>query len=384
MILDLKTPVEKRMTAPPSHAEGRLKSEGDRRVDERIVNSENGWKSVFWLLSVALLIGLSAGVAESQNQIGETLMLGEGEVRSLPAGMYEFKKLSLGKNSTLQVPGSLTLAIEKLESADGASIEYTASTSRVSETKNITIQTLDASGVQFLVVKASGADAAAVAGQGPGGGGGRNARHVGHSLSQPGGRSSHRGGGGGKGGDAAHGEGAANVSMHLPNIKPGAVVRIIANGGNGGTGQRGGNGGGGGDGARGHPPSRGGDGGPGGRGGNGGSAGRAFVYLVVNDDLPEDEQNDLIRTVRVDVRAAGGVRGSGGSGGAGGGGGANGGSGHSRASRGSIGPAGRDGSPGSDSNTNPRDRWVIVDVLPISRYAALYSQTLSKIRAAIR
>ncbi|RLP54543.1 MAG: hypothetical protein D6160_10990 [Ketobacter sp.] len=334
-------------------------------------------------LITGFIVGAFVAQAGFAQNLGKELVLGEGEVRMLPSGAYEFTTIVLGKNSTLETDGSLTLVSEKFSSVDGASIEYTGAQTQINAVKNFNIQTLDASGVQFLYIKADGADAPDKERQAAQGGNGRDARKVGHSWSEPKGRSSSRGGAGAIGSSAQNGEHAANISLHLPLIKPGSTLRLHANGGDGGKGQQGGAGGQGGDGAAGHPPSSGGDGGQGGNGGNGGNAGKVFVYLVVNDEMPDDSQEDLLKSLRLDVGASGGALGSGGEGGARGQGGSNGGSGHGRGSRGSIGPSGGDGQPGVDSSVNPKDRWVVVDVLPASRYAAVYTQTLSKIRAKL-
>jgi hypothetical protein len=314
---------------------------------------------------------------------GLDLIVASEETKTLEKGMYEFRSVHIAERGKLILNGGVIIATEKLSSGEGATLQYR---NAAAHQENISLSTFDASALKFLFIDASnesGADATGMAATGPGG---RNAYKTGHSLKYPNGRSSHGGGRGGTGAAGQDGKHAANVSLHLPNLRVGSLIRIHAVGGSGGKGQQGGRGGKGGEGAFGHPASNGGPGGPGGRGGAAGNAGKISVYLVVADDASESERDSTLKTLRLEYANSAGTPGEGGSGGPGGpgGSGAFGGGDGTRGSGGGLGAGGGQGSIGMGPASHPDERWVVTSVLTQSQYAKQYTETLQKIREAMR
>lgn len=331
-------------------------------------------------LSLTLFLLAGSGIASAQG--GLDLLVATEETKVLDKGQYEYRSVQIADRGRIVLRGGVTIAAEKFSAGDGATIELQGA---ATAQENISISTFDASGIKFLFINANGKpgqDASGTAGTGPGG---RNARAVGHSISQPSGRSSGAGGAGAVGAQGGNGGHAANVSLHLPNLKVGSLLRIHATGGNGGRGQQGGQGGKGGEGAAGHPAARGGPGGAGGKGGSAGNAGKISVYLVVADDASEQDKESALKTLRLEYANAAGTPGEGGEGGPGGAGGAGaaGGGDGRRGSGGSLGRGGGQGAVGEGPGTKPEQRWTVTSILTQSQYARQYTETLAKIRASM-
>jgi hypothetical protein len=314
-------------------------------------------------------------------QNGLDLLVASEETKTLPGGQYEFRSVQIADRGKLVLTGGVTIATQKLSSGEGATIQFDG-TSLAQE--NISISTFDASGLRFLYINAdgkSGKDQVGIAGTGPNG---RDGKGPGYSVSYPGGRSSGAGGAGAPGAVGGNGGPAANVSLYLPNLRVGSLLRIHAIGGTGGKGQQGGQGGKGGEGATAHPASAGGPGGPGGQGGAAGNAGKISVYLIVADAATEQDKDAALQTLRLEYANSAGNPGAGGLAGPGGPGGSGaplGGDG-TRGSGGSLGAGGGQGAVGIGPATQPDQRWVVTDILTQSQYAQQYTQTLQKIRAA--
>jgi hypothetical protein len=328
------------------------------------------------------LVLLTCGLQTVFAQGALDLLVATEETKVLQPGQYEFRSVQIADRGKVIVKGTVTIASEQFSAGEGATIEYQG-TSTVQD--NLSISTLDASGLRFLYINGSGKSGVDATGLAATGGGGRNAYAVGHSISNATGRSSQSGGQGAAGTPGGDGHHAANVSLQLPNLKVGSLLRIHANGGSGGRGQQGGQGGKGGEGAAGHPASAGGQGGLGGRGGAAGNAGKIVVQLVVTDDANNQDRENALKALRLEYANSAGTPGEGGPGGPGGQGGAGaalGGDG-SRGSGGGLGAGGGQGATGEDSATKPDQRWTVTSILTQSQYAMQYTQTLQKIRAAM-
>lgn len=310
------------------------------------------------------------------------LIVSAGETKTLPGGQYAFSTLRIERGAKLIVTGGVVIVTGRLAAEEQAAIEYQG---HANTQELISISALDASGLQFLYINASGKAGM----NGPDGGPGpkgRDAYAVGHNLRYPSGRSSGTGGAGSGGGSGEAGQPAANVSLYLPNLRATSLLRVHAIGGSGGAGGTGGSGGQGGEGAAGHPASNGGVGGPGGPGGGAGSAGKISVSLVVADSTNERDQEAALKTLRLEYSNSAGTPGAGGAGGLAGTGGRGafmGGDG-SGGSRGSLGLGGGQGSVGEGPASNPDQRWVVTNVLTQSQYAQQVTQTLQAIREAMR
>lgn len=334
--------------------------------------------SRFSILTLILL-----GISIARAQTGLDLIVAAEETKVLESGLYEYRSVQLADRSKLILKGGVTIAAEKLSSGEGATIEYQGAGSTQ---ENISISTFDASELKFLYINASGRSGQDRTGLAGTGSNGRNAYAIGHSLEYPKGRSARSGGQGGPGAEGEAGKPAANVSLHLPNLKAGSLLRIHATGGSGGKGQQGGQGGKGGEGAAGHPAKNGGPGGPGGRGGAAGKAGKISVYLVVADNATEQDRDWAFKTLRLEYANAAGTPGEGGKGGPGGRGGSGavlGGTGSS-GSGGGLGAGGGQGSIGVGPASHPDERWIVTSILTQSQYAQQYTQTLQKIREAMK
>jgi hypothetical protein len=336
---------------------------------------------MFLRTSLAVLSVCAGLAAHAQN--GLDLIVATEETKTLAAGQYEYRSVEIANRGKLILSGAVTIATERFASGEGATIEHQSVSP---QQENISISTFDASGLSFLYINANGKSAPDRTGMAATGGGGRSAHATGHSFSEPNGRSSKAGGGGAAGAIGEDGQHAANVSLYLPNLKVGSLLRIHANGGSGGKGQQGGRGGTGGEGAFGHPASNGGSGGPGGRGGSAGNAGKISVYLIVADNATEQDRDSVLRALRLEYGNSAGTPGEGGPGGPGGpgGSGAAGGGDGTRGSGGGLGAGGGQGSTGEDSATKPDQRWTVTNILTQSQYAQQYTQTLQKIRDANR
>lgn len=337
---------------------------------------------MFNRLIVSSVFAALAFAPQAHGQSGLDFIVAAEETKTLESGMYEFRNVQIMNGGKLVLKGGVTIASESFSSDNGAQIEY-ASNSSAQE--NISISTFDASGLRFLYISANGKSGADISGQASAGGKGRDAYKISHSISYPGGRDCHRGGGGAKGATGEGGHHAANVGLHLPNLKVGSLLRIHANGGSGGKGQTGGSGGLGGEGAAGHPACDGGAGGAGGNGGRAGDAGKISVYLVVADDASESDKEEAFKTLRLEYAnnsGTPGAPGNGGSGGSGGRGAVFGGDGTS-GSGGSLGAGGSQGGTATSSLTEPGKHWTVTSVLTQSKYALQYTQTLQRIRQAM-
>lgn len=329
-------------------------------------------------LTLVLFCIFSTAFAQS----GIDLLIAVEETKVLDEGLYEFRSIKIANRGKLVLKGGVTIATETFSADDGATIELQSNTTNQ---KTISINTLDASGLKFLYINANGKKGADQTGSAPPGPNGNNARPTGGSLRYPNGSPSTRGTMGNTGASGENGLPAANVNLHLPNIKIGSLIRIHAIGGSGGKGQQGGQGGRGGEGAFGHPAAQGGLGGPGGSGGAAGDAGKIVVYLVVSDDATEQDRDTALKTLRLEYANSAGTPGEGGPGGLGGPGGSGapgGGDGRGGAS-GSLGAGGGQGAIGLGPSTRPDQRWVVTDIITQSQYALQYTQNLLKIRAAM-
>ena len=327
-------------------------------------------------ISIYITLSFLIFADAAQAQLGESLILSAEEERTLEPGIYSFQRVELGEGATLKLKGSTNIATNSLVTASQSAIVYERDNKGDPDT--VAVVAADASGMRFLYIESNGVDAPDQQGRAATGGNGRNARAPFHSRSDWDGRSAHSGGTGAPGTSGIPGGNAANVSLHLPNVRPGSTLRIHANGGDGGRGQQGGAGGKGGEGATGRPAKRGGNGGSGGVGGNGGAAGKIFVYLMVDDEHTDADVDEAMRSLRVQVQNAGGVAGQGGPGGPGGPGGAGaplGGDGSS-GSGGSLGP----GAPAGEAGDGPgRDEseWTTIDVLTKTQHARHLTYVLS-------
>lgn len=331
---------------------------------------------------IAMAAALVCAPCFAWAQNGLDLIVPAEGTQVLEKGLYEYRSVQIGVRGRLVVKGGVTIAAEKFSAADGATLEY-KSDSMTQE--NISISTFDASGLTFLYIDASGRDGANQTGAAAGGPPGRNAHKTGYSISELNGRSANRGGPGATGARGGIGQPAANVSLHLPNLRVGSLLRIHATGGSGGKGQQGGQGGKGGEGAFGHPAADGGPGGAGGEGGAAGDAGKISVYLVVADDATDADKDSTLKTLRLEYANAAGTPGEAGPGGPGGGGGSGavGGGSGTGGSRGSLGSGGGQGAVGIGPASKPNERWIVTSILTQSQYAKQYAETLQKIREAM-
>jgi hypothetical protein len=110
------------------------------------------------------------------------------------------------------------------------------------------------------------------------------------------------------------------------------------------------------------------------------------VYLVVADDAAPVDRDTALKTLRLEYANAAGTPGEGGPSGPGGSGGSGaplGGDG-SRGSGGGLGAGGGQGSIGIGPASHPDQRWVTTSILSQSQYARQYTETLLKIREAMR
>lgn len=323
-------------------------------------------------------IALLCAVAQSTlAQGGLDLIVSTDEIKVLNGGLYEYKNVQISDRGRLVLKGGTTIAAEKFSSGEGATIEFQGSNK---DQESISINTYDASGLKFLYINANGKQGSDTPGTGSNGPDGQNAKSI------PFGRESTGGGAGGPGAAGGNGGHAANVSLHLPNLKVGSLLRVHANGGSGGHGQQGGQGGKGGNGAIGHPASNGGSGGVGGKGGSAGNAGRISVYLVVSDEATDQDKDFALKTLRLEYANAAGTPGEGGRGGVGGrgGDGANLGGDGTSGSGGGLGGGAGQGAVGQGPGTVPDQRWTVTNVLTQSQYALQYTQTLQKIHEAMK
>jgi len=245
-----------------------------------------------------------------------------GETQTIPPGLQRITRLELRSGSTLVVSGTTTILVDRLITEPGATVQFIPARDVYDTDVALTINALDASGLQELRVVGNGRDGSGyeVGDRAPAGASGRDALDCGHSLRYPAGREATSGGRGGTGQAGQHGTHALDVLLYLPNVPPGGHVVIEANGGKGGRGQGGGNGGRGGNSSNCHDGRNGGPGGPGGRGGDGGDGGNVFVFLIVPDDVYSDvaKRDERIQSIRFDITNNSGSRGSGGDGGDGG------------------------------------------------------------------
>ena len=262
------------------------------------------------IFSIPMLIAILAIVSSgnlSQTGFAADLVIADNDEHTLNAGKYEYGTVKLGRNAKLKLNGSVTILCQKLESVEGATVEYVPNISRAAQAKKIVIMPLDASGTKYLKIVGNGAKGADKTGQAANGDNGRNGSW--QHTSSP-------GRDGSQGENGGNGEHAADVLLYLQNFHPSGSVEIVTKGGDGGNGQKGGNGGSGGGGDTYRSASR---GGHGGNGGNGGNAGSITVHLVANADMTlgslENAKARIKSTPIIGTGGTGGSRGSGGNGG---------------------------------------------------------------------
>lgn len=311
---------------------------------------------------------------------GSSLTVRSGEIRRIAPGSYLFKDLEIESGGVLQFVGSVSIMARRLSSGGTALVKYVGDPGHPDQVVNLTLNSLDASAVQGLAIRADGLDAIdyPTDKRAPDGAPGGDAKDP--ALFKTSGRSSDTGSPGSDGAPGATGGNAVNVDLTLPFMHPDTFVIVSAIGGSGGRGQNGGTGGKGGNDSTVHADADGGLGGSAGRGGNGGSAGKIHVFLVTNDDdnkAPIDSDS-VMRTTQIRPIYAAGAGGQPGMPGAGG----SPGRGrpelaHGRAKPGRTGSAGLAGEPGQGPKQSP-DRfdqsWAVVDIMTARDYVAFFEQ----------
>lgn len=323
--------------------------------------------------------GVSLVALLSSHALAEELLVPSGGTMAVEPGAKRLEKLAIGRDGTLTFSGSTTLYVSQLVTEPGATIRYDAVGTPADQI--LTLNALDASGLQELKVLASGrngADAPSTAAAA--GANGSNAGDC--KLSDPDG-SKASGGGRGKDGqagdDAQH---AADVTLMLPKVPPGARIAVSAVGGDGGRGQPGGVGGKGGNRSNCHDGRGGGDGGNGGKGGDAGDAGKIFVFVVVPDDIWADQakRRAKLDTVQVTMNSSRGTPGAGGAGGNGGGTGKPATVGPGSRKAGDGGYPGQQGAAGDGPTANETNKqWASVDVMSQSAYSQFITQEMQKV-----
>lgn len=304
------------------------------------------------------------------------LIVASGETVVFDSNIRRLDHLEIRKDGTLLFDTDISFFVNNLVALEGAKIIY--KTDQILNNPSFTMYCSDASGLNDLTFIGNGKDGAGYPEGAKAGNGRRGDNAKSTSFKYPNGLAAESGGNGINGGAGQDGEDAVDFTIHLPALKSGAVVSIFGNGGNGGNGQSGGNGGRGGDGTRVRREKKGGNGGHGGDAGSGGDASQLQVFLILDDDKFENEndRNALIDFLKLNANVSPGKRGKIGSRGTGGDSGLV--RGPSRgAEKGRDGVDGSEGFAGDGPSADTQKDWITVSVMPNSRYATFVSQVLS-------
>ncbi len=245
---------------------------------------------------------------------GQELILAAGETQRLEPGLHVYDLVDLHDDSILEIPDTTTISTDTLKTGERVKIISVDPNADTHDFFQMIVR--DASGLKSLEIIVDGENGHGyTTGAAASGTKGRNAKDP-----RPFGGWGHKarnGSSGAAGNNGGQGEDAYDINLFLPNVKPGAHIKISGNGGDGGHGQKGGAGGAGGDHSRIHNGGNGGNGGHGGAGGDGGDAGNILVQLVVDTETYNNRADSTAFLGRIIAEFSsspgmGGPRGSGG------------------------------------------------------------------------